>query len=481
MVRARFSWKGIISKNNLSNKWGIVMKNEVDLVVLGGGTGIFAASRAAKLGLKVVLIENRKLGGVCLNWGGLATKTLTSTVDLFKNLEKANGKGIDGSVALDWNKMKKNKDKICAQFSKFPEIFLKKEGVRIVIGQGEILSPTKVKIISEREESIETKNILIATGSHPITIPGVELKDPIVDSDRMLELELVPKHLIIVGGGIVGLEFATIFSNLGSKVTIVEMVPRILPDEEPEVNNFLLKNLRKNGIEILVHSKVTEVNLVDNGVNVTIQTPTEKTSKNAEKVMMAIGRKPNIDREKLEAMGVKTTPRGILVNDRMQTSVKNIWGMGDAVFPHLIANVAIKEGKIAASNIAGIDSKMDYELIPRCCFTIPEVAAIGLTEKQAKEKGLEIETVKTNFSVQNFRAMASNKPEGFIKIVTLTDGTIIGATIVGASASDLITEFTLAIKNKMTAKEMSEIIYVHPSFSEAIQNALEEIQGLSMM
>lgn len=460
----------------------VVLEGEVDLVVLGGGTGIFAASRAAKLGLKVVLVENRKLGGVCLNWGGLATKTLTSTVDLFKSLKKTSEKGIDGSVVLNWLEMKKNKDKICSQFSKFPETFLKKDGVRIVIGQGEILSPSKVKITSDNEEEIiKTKNILIAAGSHPITIPGVELKDPIVDSDGMLELDSVPKDLIIVGGGIVGLEFATIFSNLGSKVTIVEMLPRLLPDEEPEVNRFLLNNLRKNGIKVLVDSKVVSVNVIDNGVNVKIKTPFEETTMNADKVMMAIGRKPNIDREKLEAMGVKTTPRGILVDERMQTSVKNIWGMGDAVFPHLIANVAIKEGKIAASNIAGIDSKMDYELIPRCCFTIPEVAAIGLTEKQAKDQGLEIETVKVNFSSQNFRAMASNKPEGFVKIVTLTDGTIIGATIVGASASDLISELILAIKNKMTAKEMSEIIYVHPSFSEVIQNALEKIQGLSMV
>jgi dihydrolipoamide dehydrogenase len=460
----------------------VILVEEVDLVVLGGGTGIFAASRATKLGLKVVLVENRKLGGVCLNWGGLATKTLTSTVDLFKSVKKTNEKGIDGSVALNWLDMKKNKDIICSQFSKFPEIFLKKDGVRIIIGQGEILSPKKVKITSENgEEIIETKNILIATGSHPITIPGVEIKDPILDSDKMLELESKPKDLIIVGGGIVGLEFATIFSNLGSKVTIVEMLPSLLPSEEPEVNNFLLSNLKKNGIEVLVDSKVTEISIVENCVNIKIKTPSEDVSKNADKVMMAIGRKPNIDREKLEAMGVKTTARGILVDDRMQTSVKNIWAMGDAVFPHLIANVAIKEGKIAASNIAGIDSTMDYELIPRCCFTIPEVAAVGLTEKQAKNQGLEIETVKINFSFQNFRAMASNKPEGFVKVVALTDGTIIGATIVGASASDLITEFTLAIKNKMTVKEMSEIIYVHPSFSEAIQNALEKIQGLSMM
>jgi dihydrolipoamide dehydrogenase len=259
------------------------------------------------------------------------------------------------------------------------------------------------------------------------------------------------------------------------------MLKNFLPDEEPEVNNFLLNNLKRNGIEVLVESKVTEVNIRNDCVNVKIKTPTEEISKNAEKVMMAIGRRPNIDRERLEKIGVKTTPKGIIVNEKMQTSVENIWAMGDAVFPHLIANVAIKEGKVAASNIANKNSIMDYELIPRCCFTIPEVAAIGLTEKQAKNQGLNVETVKVNFSTQNFRAVATNKTEGFIKIVTLPDGTIIGATIVGASAIDLISEFTIAIKNKMKTKDMSELIYVHPSFSEAIQNALEKIQGLSMI
>ncbi len=458
------------------------MDKQVDLIILGGGTGIFAASRAAKFGLNVVLVENRRLGGVCLNWGGLATKTLTSTVELFKNVKKANEKGISGSIFLDWDDMKKNKDKICSRFSKFPEIFLKKAGIRIILGQGEILSPTKVKIISESgEEIIDTKNILIASGSRPMTIPGVEFKDHILDSDQMLELESPPKDLIIVGGGIVGLEFATIFSHLNSTVTIVEMLPKLLPDEEPEVNKFLLNNLKKNGIEVLMNSKLTEVNLTDNGVNAKIKILEEEISRNVDKVMMAIGRKPNINREKLEAMGVKTTSLGILVDNRMQTSVENIWAMGDAVFPHLIAHVAIKEGKVAASNIAGKDLRMDYELIPRCCFTIPEVAAIGLTEKQAKDQGLDIDVVKVNFSAQNFRAMASNKIEGFIKILILNDGTIVGATIVGVQASDLISEFTLAIKNKMTAKEMSELIYVHPSFSEAIQNALEKIQGLSLV
>ncbi len=462
---------------------GVVKLTKVDLTVLGGGTGIFAASRAAKLGLKVVLVEDRKMGGVCLNWGGLATKTLTSTVELIKNVNKSSEKGIVGSLSLNWNKMRENKDAICSQFSKFPEMILKKDGVRIIMGYGEIISPTKVKVTTNnaKEEIIETKNILIASGSKPMSIPGVELKDPILDSDQMLELESIPKNLVVIGGGIVGIEFATICSNLNSNVTIVEMLPTLLPNEEPEVNKFLLSNLKKDGIEVLVNSKVTAVNLVNNYVNVKIKTPSEEISRNADKVMMAIGRKPNIDREKLETMGVKTTSRGILVNEKMQTSVESVWAMGDAVFPHLIANVAIKEGKVAASNIAGKDSRMEYELIPRCCFTIPEVAGIGLTEKQAREQGLDIETVKVNFSAQNFRAMASNKTEGFIKIVTLTDGTIIGATIVGASASDLISEFTIAMKNKMTSKEMSQLIFVHPSFSEAIQNALEKIQGLSMI
>ena len=258
------------------------MTDEVDLIVLGGGTGIFAASRAAKFGLKVVLIENRRLGGVCLNWGGLATKTLTSTVQLFKNVKKSNEKGIVGCPSLNWDKMKENKDKICSRFSKFPEMFLKKDGVRIIIGPGEIISPTKVRVTSENnEEIIGTKNILIASGSIPISIPGVELKNPILDSDQMLELESIPKDLIIIGGGIVGLEFATICSNLNSNVIVVEMLPTLLPNEEPEVNKFLRGNLKKDGIEVLVNSKVTEVNLAENYVNVKIKTPSEEISKNA--------------------------------------------------------------------------------------------------------------------------------------------------------------------------------------------------------
>lgn len=455
------------------------MQTEIDLVIIGGGgSGVFAAHRAAQMGLKVVLVEDRKIGGVCLNWGGLATKTLTSIVDLFRTANKAINNGIQGSFSLNWKEMRQYKDVICTRMSKMAEVLLKKAEVRVIIGKGEIKTPTTVKVSSESgKEVILAKNILIASGSQPITIPGVELKDPILDSDKILELETPPKSLLVVGGGVIGLELATIFNLLNTKVTIVEMIPALLPTEEPEVGEFLLRHLKKEGMEVFVNSKVTQVTKANDGVNVNILTPTGETTVKVDKVLMAIGRKPNIDRENLKALGVETTKRGIVVNERMQTSTKTIWAAGDSVEPHLLANVAMKEGKVAVANIAGETVKMDYDLIPRCVFTIPETAAVGLTEKQAKDKKLEIKSVKINFAAQNFRAYASNKTEGFVKVVILTDGTILGATIVGASASDLITEFTLAIKKKMSAQEMSELVYVHPSFSEVVRVALETILG----
>ena len=458
------------------------MDAEIDLVVLGGGTGIFAAVRAAKLGLKVVLVENRRIGGVCMNWGGLATKSLTSTVEKYKNAKKASTNGLTGSLSLDWKAMKKYKDKICSQMSKMPEFIMKKAGVKIIIGNGEILSPNEVKITSANgEEVLKTKNILIATGSQPITIPGVELQDPILDSDQLLEIESPPKSLLVIGGGVIGLEFATIFRLLDTKVSVVEMLPTLLPTEEPEVGEFLLRNLRKESMEVFVSSKVTQVRKVNDGVEVKIQSPTEEIIMNVDKVLMAVGRKPNIDRKRLEDIGVKTTKRGIVVDDRMQTSVETVWAAGDAVDPHLLANVAIKEAKVVVTNIAGENARMEYDLVPRCVFTIPEVASVGLTEKQAIDQGLKTKSVKVNFSAQNFRAIASNKLAGFVKVVVLEDGRIVGATIVGASASDLISEFTLAIKNRMTAEEMSNLVYVHPSFSEVLQVTLEKLLGKSLI
>lgn len=460
------------------------LSQKVDLVVLGGGgAGVYAATRAAKQGASVILVENRRIGGVCLNWGGPATKTLTSIMELYKSVQNGRRIGLQGSVSVDWSTLRKYKDGLCARFSKFGEIALTRSGVTIKLGTGQILSPTEVKITltTGEEELVNTRNILIAVGSQPSTIPGMELHDPVLDSDQLLDVDTPPESLLVIGGGVVGLEFATIFDLLGTKVTVVELLPTLFPTEEPEVGTFLTRHLKKQGLQVLLDSKVTNIASVNNGADVTIHTPTEDISMFAEKVLMAIGRHPNIDLESLQALGVETTRRGITVNDRMQTSVTNIWAAGDIVPPYLLANTARMEAKVAVDNITGTPATMQYDTLPRAIFTIPEIAAVGLTEQQAQEQGLNVKTSKVNFSAHNFRAAATNKMEGLIKLVAQSDGTLIGATIIGTQASDLIAGFMIAIANKMTAAQLSEFMYIHPSYSEAILNALEVFEGKGLL
>lgn len=459
------------------------MTQEVDLVVLGGGgAGVYAATRASKQGATVILVENRRIGGVCLNWGGPATKTLTSVMELCKSVQNGSRMGIQGSISVDWNILRKYKDTLCARFSKFGEIALTRNGVTIKLGTGQILSPTEVKItLTSGEELVKTHNILIAVGSQPSTILGIELKDPVLDSDQLLDLDTPPKSLLVIGGGVVGLEFATIFNLLGTKVTVVELLPSLFPTEEPEVGSFLKRHLTKQGMQILLDSKVTNIASVTNGADVTIQTPNEELSMVADKVLMAVGRHPNIDSESLQALGIQTTRRGITVNNRMQTTVPNIWAAGDIVTPYLLANTARMEAKVAVDNITGTPTTIQYHTLPRAIFTIPEIAAVGLTEQQAQDQGFDIKTSKVNFGAHNFRAAATNKTEGLIKLVAQSDGTLLGATIIGTQASDLIAAFMLTIANKMTARQMSEFMYIHPSYSEAILNALEVFEGKGLM
>jgi dihydrolipoamide dehydrogenase len=262
---------------------------------------------------------------------------------------------------------------------------------------------------------------------------------------------------------------------------VVELLPKLLPAEDPEVGAFLQRQLTKDGIRVLLDSRVTNITPITGGAEIAVRTPTEELTLSAEKVLMAIGRHPNMDLQRLETLGVQTTRRGILVNDRMQTSVPNIWAAGDVVTPHLLANVAMREAKVAAENIAGSPTTINYALVPRAVFTIPEIAAVGFTEQQARDQGLTVKTGRVNFGAHNFRAAATNKPEGLIKVVAKPDGTLLGATIVGAQASDLIAAFMLALNKEMTVEEMSELMFVHPSYSEAILNALETFVGKGLL
>jgi dihydrolipoamide dehydrogenase len=337
------------------------LAQKVDLVVIGGGAaGVYAATRAAQQGATVVLVENRRIGGVCLNWGGPATKTLTSTMELYKSVKSGSRIGIQGDVFIDWSTLRQYKDEVCSRFAKFAEIALTRSGVTIRHGTGNILSPTRVQITlpTGKEELVNTNNILIAVGSQPTTIPGVPLKDPVLDSDQLLDLDTQLESLLIIGGGVVGLEFATIFNLLGTKVTVVELLPTLLPTEEPDIGTFLKRHLQKAGIKVLLDSRVTNITPVHDGAETIVSTQNEKMTLLTEKVLMAVGRHPNIDLQSLEALGIQTTRSGIIVNNHMQTSVPNIWAAGDSATPYLLANVAMREAKVLERSLLSLKSRL---------------------------------------------------------------------------------------------------------------------------
>jgi dihydrolipoamide dehydrogenase len=452
------------------------LETEFDTVIVGGGvSGIAAAIRAAQLGLRVALVEKKTIGGTHATWGGIASKAMIDAVHLFRRVRDGDGMGIEGSISLNWKKMQQHRDRACAQVSKFNEIALSRNGVRVLRGICRLLSPTKLEVsfASGGTENISAKNIVAATGSSPSTIPAAPLGGPIVDSEGALRLDNPPVSLLIVGGGAVGAELATIFSLSGSRVTLVEMMSTLLPGEEPEAGDFIARSLQKEGTQVLVGSRVIGTETTGSDVKVALDTPQGRTTVIAEKVLMAVGRQPNIDAEALAAAGVKTTRRGIVVNSGMQTTAPSIYAVGDVVDApgrQLLVNVAIKEGKVAAENVAGGNKIMSYDVIPRCVFTIPEVASIGMTEHQAQEKGLRATMTKASYYCP--RGGASGETEGIIKIITDSDERVIGGVIVGANASELISQLAIAITKGTKPREIAEMMYPSPSFSEVVWNTM---------
>lgn len=449
-----------------------------DLVVIGGGVaGIAAAMRVAKRGMKVALVEKDAIGGVHVNWGGIPTKALISSVEILKKVKYGKRLGIIGKVQIDWDTLQKHRKTVVSQILNFNLLALKKSRVEIFYGIGELVSSSKVKVLLKNgeEKVLETRNIMIATGSQSITIPSIPLSSRILDSCGAIQLEKTPESLLVIGGGAVGLEFATIFSLLGTKVIVVELLSRLLPIEEPDVGEFIKKRLEKDGIKVLVGSKVVDIRDKERYVEVVVETPNGQVVEKVEKVLMAIGRRPNIDCEKLESLGIKTTKKGIIVNERMQTSIPNVYAAGDVVGKILLLNVAMKEGKIAAENITGGKKAMDYTAVPRCVFTLPEVAAVGLTEEEARTQNPDIVVVKDPFF--NPRAAGAGEVEGFIKIIAKSDGSLVGATIVGSHASELIFPLVVGLHKRIKALELAELFYPSPTYSEVLMNVLGKVGG----
>jgi len=455
---------------------------EADLTVIGGGPGGYTcAIRAGQLGLRTIIVEADKIGGECLNYGCIPSKSLITVSKLLGRVREAEKFGLRTSgVTVDFAQMQKWKSEVVSKLVGGVEMLLKGNGVTIVYGTAEIVGANRVVVKkSDGEEEISAKNLVIATGTETVQLPGLEFDgDAVIGSREGLELASAPKRLVIVGGGAIGLEFASMFEKLGSVVTIVEVMDQLMPGCDPEVVRVVHRKLEGRGVKIYLKSKVVKVSRRDRGVTVEVETPDGTVVVEGDKVLVSVGRRARIGGMSLQAIGVQTDQRGFIVTDnRMQTSAPWVYAIGDVRGPPLLAHKASKEGLVAAECIAGLPSAADWKVIPDAVFCDPEVASAGLTEAKAAQEGYSVKRTRFQFAALG-RALASGEGEGFVKVVSKADdGLVLGVQIVGPEASNLISEAALAIEMGATVEDIALTIHPHPTLSEAIMEASESAAG----
>lgn len=458
------------------------MNGEVDVVIIGGGPGGYvAAIKAAHLGLKAVLIEKDKLGGVCLNRGCIPTKALVSTAELLNHLQRAGEFGIQvKDYSIDFPAIMKRKDLITRRLSSGVEQLMKANQVRVVRGEGQIIEPGIVEVLDAdgQKEVIKTKNIIIATGSKvmKLPIPGID-SGGVITSDEALSLSELPSKMIIIGGGVVGIEFAGIFKALGVEVTVVEMLPRILLPIDEEIARRLAMNLKRKGIEILTDCKVKGIKKNHQNLEVLVSTSEGEKRLETERVLLAAGRVPELGNIDVQRLGIELEKGAIKVDEKMKTNIPGIYAVGDVVGKIMLAHVASREGIVAIENISGKEVLMDYKVVPNCVFSMPEVASVGLTEEEARKENNNIKVSKFPF-MANGKALGMGETEGVVKIIADADTfELLGLHILGVHASDLIAEGTLALSMEATAFEIVNTIHAHPTLAETIAEAAEGITG----
>ena len=458
--------------------------NIVDVTIIGGGpAGYVAAIRAAHLGLRTVLIEKEKLGGVCLNRGCIPTKTLVSTAELYNNIKRASEFGIEvENPALNFSNIMARKNRIVKKLSLGVSSLMKANLIRVISGEGNIIKPGVVQVNNaDYEEKIMTKNILIATGSSitRVPIPGLGLEG-VITSDEALELNELPKKIIIIGGGIVGIEWAGIFNAFGVEVIIVEILPRILLSIDEEIIRKSMLIQKRKGIKIYTSSKITEIKKKDNQLEVSISTKDSQMNIFADKVLLSSGRVPDFGNIDIKKIGIEVEGKAIKVDREMKTNIPGIYAAGDVVGKLMLAHVASAEGKTAIENIAGIEKKLNYKIVPKCVFCIPEISSVGLTEEEAKNKYGNVKVSRFPY-MANGKALGMGESEGLVKLIADGHGgKILGVHIIGAHASDLIAEATLGLSLNASADEIIDTIHAHPTLAEMIAEAAEGITGKSI-
>ena len=448
-----------------------------DVAVIGSGPGGYvAAIKGSQLGLKVALIEKySRFGGTCLHWGCIPTKALLFNADLYEHA--LNGKEFGllyKDLSFDFRLVKARKDKIVKKLSMGTEFLMKKNKVATFRAKGTLTAPGTVQLEGEVTSEIRAKNIILATGSEAKMLPGLELDGHfILTNKEILDLEAVPKSLLVVGAGAVGVEFASMFSRFGTDVTLVEMLPRVLPLEDAELSDELKKVLAKKRLKIFTDARLEEIKVADGAVHSTISLPDGETKGfTTERALIAVGRRPVTEGIGLEKLRVETSRGYVPVGDRMETNVPGIFAIGDIVPHQQLAHLASHQGILAMEHIAGKEARpINYDLVPSCTYSKPEVSSVGLTEQTARERGYDVVTSKFPFAAIG-KATILGENEGFVKLVCDSKyKEIVGVQMMGPHVTELIAEATALIGLEATAADLSHLIHAHPTVSEGIQEA----------
>jgi dihydrolipoamide dehydrogenase len=475
------------------------MSETYDIIVIGGGPGGYvAAIRAAQLGFRTAVVEREHLGGICLNWGCIPTKALLRSAEIFHYAEHASAYGlkIEGKVTFDPAAIVQRSRKVSAQLNGGVGFLLKKNKVDVIWGEAFITKPGEMRVAASRkpivqpqnpvpkgvkgEGTYQAKHIIVATGARPRVLPGVEPDGKLIWTYfEAMKPETFPKSLIVMGSGAIGIEFASFYRTMGADVTVVEILPQVLPVEDAEIAALARKRFEKLGLKIMTSTKVTKVEKSADAITATVEDAEGKTQKlTAERMISAVGVVGNVENLGLEALGVKMD-RGTIVTDGFgRTNVAGICAIGDVAGPPMLAHKAEHEGVICVETIKGLDTHpMDKGMIPGCTYCNPQVASVGLTEAKAKEKGYEVKVGRFSFT-GNGKAIALGEPDGLVKtIFDAKTGKLIGAHMVGAEVTELIQGFVVAMNCETTEEELMHTVFPHPTLSETMHESVLDAYG----